>query len=67
LLTLFFETIRVLAKGIKQITYKIILLFIKIYIFRAANKTFSKCYKAKKARVRQGGIFTIEDTQDIII
>jgi hypothetical protein len=57
-LTLFFEIVRALAKGIKRIAYKVTL--------RAANKAFSKRRRAKKARVRQGGTLTIEDTQDII-
>jgi hypothetical protein len=41
-------------------------LSIEVYIFRVANKTLSKYHKTKKARVRQGSILTIEDTQDII-
>jgi hypothetical protein len=51
----------VLAKGTKRIAYEIIFLSAEIYIFRAANKAFSKCYRAKKTRVRQGGIFIIKD------
>ena len=33
---------------------------------RAANEALSKCRRAKKARVRQGGALTVEDAQDII-
>jgi hypothetical protein len=56
----------VLAKGIKRIAYEITLLSIEIRTFRVANKTLSKRRRAKKARVYQGGVFIIEDTQDII-
>jgi hypothetical protein len=56
----------VLAKGIKRIAHEITLLSAKIYTFRAANKTLSKRYRAKKARVCQRGALTIEDAQDII-
>jgi hypothetical protein len=66
LLTLFFETIRALAKDIKQIAYKIIFLSAEIYTFRVVNKALSKYYRAKKVYVCQGGAFTIKDTQDII-
>jgi hypothetical protein len=38
----------------------------EIYILYKANKVFSKCRKAKKNRIRQGGVFTIEDTHDIL-
>jgi hypothetical protein len=33
---------------------------------RVANKALSKRRRAKKTRVCQGGVLTIEDTQDII-
>jgi hypothetical protein len=55
-----------LAKGIERIAYEITFLFAEVYIFRAANKALSKCYRAKKACVRQGNALTIEDAQDII-
>jgi hypothetical protein len=38
----------------------------EVYIFQVANETLSKYRKAKKARVYQGSILTIEDAQDII-
>jgi hypothetical protein len=55
-----------LAKDIKRIAYEITLLSIEIHILQVANKALNKYHRAKKARVRQGNILTIEDTQDII-
>jgi hypothetical protein len=46
--------------------HEITLLSTEVHTFRAANKALSKRRRAKKARVRQGGALTIEDTQDII-
>jgi hypothetical protein len=39
----------------------------EVYILRVANETLSKRRRTKKARIRQGSIFTIKDTQDIIL
>ena len=38
------------------------LLTAKVRSLRAANKALSKRRRAKKARVREGGILTVEDT-----
>jgi hypothetical protein len=64
--TLLFETVRALAKGIERIAYEMTLLSAEVRTLRAANKALSKRYRAKKARIRQGGVLTVEDTQDII-
>jgi len=56
-----FEIITTLIKGIKQMVYKIILLFAEVYTFWVVNKAFSKHCRAKKARVRKRGIFIVED------
>jgi hypothetical protein len=42
------------------------LLSAEVRTLRAANKALSKRCRAKKARIRQEGIVTIEDIQDII-
>jgi hypothetical protein len=42
------------------------LLFAEVCILRAANEVLSKRRRAKKARIRQGGVLTVEDTQDVI-
>jgi hypothetical protein len=38
----------------------------EIYILRKINKILSKYRKAKKNHIRQGGVFTIENTYDIL-
>jgi hypothetical protein len=62
----FFQTIVVLAKGIKRLVYKLTLINTKLRILQVANKAFSKCYRTKKNRIRQGGILIIKETYDII-
>ncbi len=42
------------------------LLSAEVRTLRAANKALSKRRRAKKARIRQGGVLTVEDAQDII-
>jgi hypothetical protein len=64
--TFIFETVTTLAKGTEILAHKITLLIAEIRIFRKTNKTLSKCRRAKKTRIRQGGIFTIKDTRDIL-
>jgi hypothetical protein len=44
----------------------LILVTAEVYILRKANKVFSKRRKAKKNRIRQGGVFIIEDIYDIL-
>jgi hypothetical protein len=62
----FFQIIIILAKSIEYLTYKLILVNTKLYIFRVANKAFSKRYKAKKNHIYQGDIFIIKEVYDII-
>jgi hypothetical protein len=62
----FFQTIVVLAKGIEYLTYELTLINTELRIFRATNKALSKCRRAKKNRIRQGGTFTIEEVYNII-
>jgi hypothetical protein len=66
LLTSIFQIVIVLAKDIERLVYEITLLSTEVYIFRVANKTFSKYCRAKKTRVRQGSAFIIGDKQDIL-
>ncbi len=42
------------------------LLSAKVRTLRAANEALSKCRRAKKTRVRQGGALIVEDAQDIL-
>jgi hypothetical protein len=64
--TSIFETVVVLAKDTERLAYEMTLLSAEVYILQVANEALSKRYRAKKTRVCQGGILTIEDTQDII-
>ncbi len=38
----------------------------EVRTLRKANKALSKRWRAKKTRVRQGGVLTIEDAQDVL-
>ena len=67
MLTLLFKTITILIKGTEQIVYKMTLLFTKIYTLWTANKALSKCYRAKKACVCEGGVLIVEDIQDFLL
>ena len=42
------------------------LLAAEVRTLRKANKALSKRRRAKKTRVRQGGVLTIEDAQDVL-
>jgi hypothetical protein len=44
----------------------LILITAEVRILRKANKIFSKYQRAKKNYIRQGGVFIIEDTYDIL-
>jgi hypothetical protein len=46
--------------------HKITLLSAEVRTLRAANEALSKRRRAKKARVRQGGVLTVKDAQDIL-
>ena len=61
MLTLLFEIITTLAKGIEQIAYKMTLLSVEVYTLWVANKALSKYYKTKKARVYEEGILIVEN------
>ena len=55
-----------MAKGTKRLAYKNTLLAIKVHSLRAANQALSKRRHAKKTRIRQGGVLTGEEVQDIL-
>jgi hypothetical protein len=62
----FFQTIAVLAKGIERLAYELTLANTELYIFRVANKVFSKRRRTKKNHICQGGALIIEEAHDII-
>ena len=55
-----------MAKGIEALAYTVILLTTENWILWKVNEALSKCRRAKKTRVQQGGALAIEDTQDIL-
>jgi hypothetical protein len=59
--TSIFETVAALAKGTERLAYEITLLLAEVCILLVANEALSKRYRAKKTRVYQGGVLTIED------
>lgn len=61
-----FQTVASLAKGTKHLAHELTLVNAELRTLRAANEALSKRRRAKKNRIRQGGVLTIEDTHDII-
>ena len=55
-----------MAKSIKQLAYKNTLLAVEVHSLRATNQALSKRRHAKKTRIRQGGVLTGEEAQDIL-
>ena len=50
-----------------MLAYEMTLLSAEVRILRAVNEALSKRRRAKKARVRKGGILIVEDIQDLIL
>jgi hypothetical protein len=65
-LTPIFQTVATLAKGTELLAYEMTLLSAEVRTLRKANEALSKRRRAKKTRVRQGGVLTIEDAQDVL-
>jgi hypothetical protein len=61
-----FKTVKALAKGTERLAHENTLLSAGVRTLRAANEALSKRRRAKKARIRQGGVLIVEDVQDII-
>ena len=61
-----FETVASLAKGTELLAHEVTLLQAEIRSLRTANEALSKRRRAKKTRIRQGGVLTIEDAHDIL-
>jgi hypothetical protein len=61
-----FQTVAALAKGTERLAHEVTLLSAEVRTLRAANEALSKRRRAKKTRVRQGGVLTIEDAQDVL-
>jgi hypothetical protein len=63
---LLFSIVAALVKGIEILAYEMTLMSAELRILRAVNEALSKRRRAKKNRIRQGGILTIEDVYDIL-
>lgn len=61
-----FETVASLAKGTELLAHEVTLLSAEIHSLRTANEALSKRRRAKKTRIRQGGVLTIKDAHDIL-
>jgi hypothetical protein len=61
-----FETVASLAKGTELLAHEVTLLQAELRSLRTANEALSKRRRAKKTRIRQGGVLTIEDAHDIL-
>jgi hypothetical protein len=61
-----FETVASLAKGTELLAHENTLLHAEIRSLRTANEALSKRRRAKKTRIRQGGVLTVKDAHDIL-
>ena len=64
--TQIFHAVEHLAKGVEEMAHQITLLKAEAHNLRRANKVLSKRRRAKKTRVRQGGVLTIEDANALL-
>ena len=55
-----------LAKGAMAVMYEVALLRIEVSVLRKANEGLSKRRRAKKTRVRLGGLLTVQEAQDLL-
>ena len=61
-----FKTVAALAKGTEILAHENTLLAAEVRTLRKANEALSKRRRAKKTRLRQGGVLTVEDAHDIM-
>jgi hypothetical protein len=61
-----FKTVAALAKGTELLAHENTLLAAEVRMLRTANEALSKRRRAKKTRIHQGGVLTIEDAHDIL-
>jgi len=48
------------------VMYEVVLLRMEVLVLRKANEEFSKRWRVKKIRVRFGGLFTVQEVQDLL-
>ncbi|CAN5189596.1 hypothetical protein BH09PAT2_BH09PAT2_11550 [soil metagenome] len=61
-----FTTVAALAKGTEILAHENTLLAAENRTLRKANEALSKRRRAKKNRIRQGGVLTVKDAHDIL-
>ena len=55
-----------MIKSTKSVMYKMVLMQERIRTLEEANRTISKRRKAKKTRVQQGGVFSIQNANTLL-
>ncbi|EDO00461.1 hypothetical protein SS1G_14331 [Sclerotinia sclerotiorum 1980 UF-70] len=61
-----FETVQALAKGTERLTHEVTLLNAENRMLRRANEALSKRRRAKKIQLRNGGVLTGQEAEDIL-
>jgi hypothetical protein len=61
-----FSAVKQLAKGVETLAHSVTLLTSENHNLRKANEALSKRRRARKTRVRQGGVLTAEDARDFL-
>ena len=64
--TQIFQAVEQLTKGVEEMAHMMTLLKAETHNLRKANEALSKRRRVKKTRVRQGGVLTVGDAQDIL-
>ncbi len=60
------EAIDQMIKSTKSVMYKMVLMQERIRTLEEANRTISKRRKAKKTRIQQGGVFSIQNANTLL-
>jgi len=55
-----------LAKGTMVVMYEVALLRVEVLVLCKANEGLSKRRRAKKIRIRLGGLLTVQDVRDLL-
>ena len=61
-----FTAVGQLTKGVERLAHTVTLLTAETHSLRKANEALSKRRRAKKTRVRQGGVLIVQDAEDIL-
>ena len=64
--TLIFEATTQLAKGTEVLTHQLTLVEAQISVLEKVNEALSKCHRAKKTCIYQGGALSIGEAKDML-